>query len=204
MVIHPKRQLRVLLSKQRKASPMDHGPLRMSADKFQGVFSASLLTACGQAGRLWRRQRVRTPLRVGLALTATCASQRAETIAAVPCSFHALFGTTVPYQAFDNPVAKPQLAEWARTMPERLSRAMPLQGLGGKKGCALAAWRRILMQDGNSLAMHDGVREVLPGRLTVVRPAAVALHTPMDLRCAAPTTVVDVSTLFRTPNLTGL
>jgi hypothetical protein len=37
---------------------------------------------------------------LGLALTATCASQRVETIAAFHCGFNALFGTTVTYKAF--------------------------------------------------------------------------------------------------------
>jgi hypothetical protein len=34
------------------------------------------------------------------------------------------------------------------------------------------------------------VREVLPGRFKAIKPAAVALHTTMDLLCDAPTTVV--------------
>ena len=40
------------------------------------------------------------------------------------------------------------------------------------------------------LAIHDGLREVFPGRFKVVKPAAVELHTTMDLLCDAPTTVV--------------
>jgi hypothetical protein len=46
------------------------------------------------------------------------------------------------------------------------------------------------MQDGSSFAIHDGLREVFPGRFKVVKPAAVELHTTMDLLCDAPTTVV--------------
>src|SRR6266704_317519 len=44
--------------------------------------------------------------------------------------------------------------------------------------------------DGSSFAIHDGLREVFPGRFKVVKPAAVELHTTMDLLCDAPTTVV--------------
>src|SRR2546427_102756 len=54
----------------------------------------------------------------------------------------------------------------------------------------LNACGKDVMQDGSSFALHDGVREVCPGRFTVVKPAAVALHTTMDLLCDAPTTVV--------------
>lgn len=169
---------------------MDHGQLSMVADKFQWVFSEPLLNACGKDVLFCRRQRVITPFRLGLALTATCASQRVETIADFHCGFNALFGTTITYKAFYNQVAKPHFADFARTMTERLISEMTLKVLGFAKGHAFAAFRRIIIQDGSSFAIHDGLREVFPGRFKVVKPAAVELHTTMDLLCDAPTTVV--------------
>jgi hypothetical protein len=169
---------------------MDHGQLNMVADKFQWVFSEVLLNACGKDVKLCRRQRILTPFRLGLALTATCASQRVETIADFHCGFNALFGTTVTYKAFYNQVAKPHFADFSRLMTERLIGDMTLKVLGFKKGRAFAAFRRIVIQDGSSFAIHDGLREVFPGRFKVVKPAAVELHTTMDLLCDAPTTVV--------------
>jgi hypothetical protein len=169
---------------------MDHGPLGMVADKFQWVFAEALLNACGKDVKFCRRQRVITPFRLGLALTATCASQRVETIADFHCGFNALFGTTITYKAFYNQVAKPHFADFARTMTERLISEMTLKVLGFAKGQAFAAFRHIVIQDGSSFAIHDGLREVFPGRFKVVKPAAVELHTTMDLLCDTPTTVV--------------
>src|SRR6266446_5015674 len=169
---------------------MDHGQLSMVADKFQWVFSEPLLNACGKDVKFCRRQRVITPFRLGLALTATCASPRVETIADFHCGFNALFGTTVTYKAFYNQVAKPHFADFARTMTERLVGDMTLKVLGFAKGRAFAELRHIVIQDGSSFAIHDGLREVFPGRFKVVKPAAVELHTTMDLLCDAPTTVV--------------
>src|SRR5438105_7999809 len=169
---------------------MDHGQLSMVADKFQWVFSEPLLNACGQAVKFCRRQRIITPFRLGLALTATCASQRVETIADFHCGFNALFGTTVTYKAFYNQVAKPHFADFARTMTERLVSDMTLKVLGFAKGHPLSEFRHIVIQAGSSFAIHDGLREVFPGRFKVVKPAAVALHTTMDLLCDAPTIVV--------------
>ena len=100
MAIHPKLLLCVLLWMQRKESQMDHRQLSMVADKFQWVFSEALLNACGTDVKFCRRQRVITPFRLGLALTATCASQRVETLADFHCGFNALCGTTVTYKAF--------------------------------------------------------------------------------------------------------
>jgi hypothetical protein len=162
----------------------------MVADKFQWVFSEALLNGCGKAVKFCRRQRVITPFRLGLALTATCASQRVETIADFHCGFNALFGTTVTYKAFYNQVAKPHFADFARTMAERLISAMTLKVLGFAKGRAFGEFRHIVIQDGSSFAIHDGLREVFPGRFKAVKPAAVELHTTMDLLCDAPTTVV--------------
>jgi hypothetical protein len=169
---------------------MDHGQLSMVADKFQWVFSEPLLNACGKDVKLCRRQRVITPFRLGLALTAICASQRVETIADFHCGFNALFGTAVTYKAFYNQVAKPHFAAFARTMAERLISDMTLKVLRFEKGHAFGEFRHIVMQDGSAFAIHDGLREVFPGRFKAVKPAAVELHTTMDLLCDAPTTVV--------------
>jgi hypothetical protein len=190
IAIHPTLLLCVLLWKQRKEGQMDHGQRTMVADKFQWVFSEALLNACGTDVQFCRRQRVLTPFRLGLALTATCASQPVETLADFHCAFNALGGTTITSKAFYHQVAKPHLADCARTMAERLISARTLQGLGCEKGRALSELRHIILQDGSSCAIHDGVREIFPGRFKTVKPAAVALHTTMDVRCDAPTTVV--------------
>src|SRR5215813_8001310 len=176
---------------------MDHGQLSMVADKFQWVFSEPLLNACGTEAKFCRRQRIITPFRLGLALTATCASQPVETLADCHRGFNALWGTTITYKAFYNQVAKSRFADVARTMTARLIGDMTLKVLGFAKGHAFAEFRHIVIQDGSSFAIHDGLREVFPGRFKVVKPAAVELHTTMDLLCDAPTTVV------LTPDTTG-
>ena len=169
---------------------MDHGQLSMVADKFQWVFSEELLNTCGQDTKFCRRQRTITPFRLGLALTATCASHRVETLADFHRGFNALFDTTLTYKAFYNQLAKPHFATFMGTMASRLIGAMSLKVLGFAKGRAFAEFRHIVIQDGSSFAMHDALREVFPGRFKVVKPAAVALHTTMDVLCDAPTTVV--------------
>jgi Transposase DDE domain len=169
---------------------MDHGQLTMIADKFQWVFSESLLNACAKDVRFGKRQRIITPFRLGLALTTTCASQHVETIADFHCAFNAFWGTTITYNAFYNQVAKPHFADFARTMAERLISDMTLKVLGFEKGRALGEFRHIVLQDGRSFAIHDSLREVFPGRFKAVKPAAVELHTTLDLLCDAPTTVV--------------
>jgi hypothetical protein len=162
----------------------------MGADKFQWVFSEMLRNACGKDVQFCRRQRTITPFRLGLALTATCASQRVETLADFHHGFNALFDTTITYKAFYNPLAKPPFADFARTMTSRLIGDMTLKVLGFEKGHPFGEFRCIILQDGSAFAIHDGLREVFPGWFKVLKPAAVELHTTMDLLCDAPTPVV--------------
>jgi hypothetical protein len=190
MVIHPKLLLCELLWVQRKESQMDHRQLSMVVDKFQWVFSESLLNACGKDTKFCRRQRIITPFRLGLALTVTCASQRVDTLADFHRGFNAVFDTTITYKAFYNQLAKPHFADFMRTTAARLIGEMTLKVLGFAQGRVFAEFRHIVIQDGSSFAIHDGLREVFPGRFKVVKPAAVELHTTMDLLCDAPTTVV--------------
>jgi hypothetical protein len=166
---------------------MDHGQLSMVADKFQGVFSETLLNICGKDTKFCRRQRTMTPFRLGLALTATCASHRVDTLADFHRGFHALCDPTITSKAFYNQLAKPHCATCMGTMASRLLGELTLQVLGCAKGRAVAEFRHIVIQDGSSFASHDALREVFPGRCKTVKPAAVELHTTMDLLCDAPT-----------------
>src|SRR5258708_19446657 len=75
-------------------------------------------------------------------------------------------------------------------MTSRLIGDLTLKVLGFAKGRAFAEFRHIVLQHGSSFAIHDGLREVFPGRFKAVKPAAVELHTTMELLCDAPTTVV--------------
>jgi hypothetical protein len=141
---------------------MDHGQLSMVADKFQWVFSASLLNACGKDAKFCRRERIITPFRLGLALTATCASQRVETLADFHRGFHALWGTAITYKAFYNQVAKTHFADFARTMTERLIGEMTLKVLGFQKGQACAEFHHTSPLLSNS--MRPWICSVMPPR----------------------------------------
>src|SRR2546428_8948492 len=180
----------MLLSRQRKESPMDHGQLSMVADKFQWVFSEALLNACGKETRFCRRERIITPFRLGLALVATSASQHVDTLADFHRGFCALLDVTISYKAFYDQLAKPRFADFMRTMTERLVGEITLKVFGFTKGQAFSEFRHIVIQDGTSFAIHDALREVFPGRFKAVKPAAVELHTTIDLLCDARTTVV--------------
>ena len=189
----------MLFWQQRKAYQMDHGHLRLMAAKFPWVLSEAQLNACGTDGTFCRRQRVLTPLRLGLALTATGASQRGEPLADLHGGFQALLGTTVTYKACSHQVAQPHCADLARLMAARLLSERTLRVRGCDKGRACGACRHLLLQDGSSLARHDGLRAGFPGRFQAGKPAAVARQTTLAVRCEAPTTVVVAPATTKEP-----
>src|SRR5437867_11023349 len=115
---------------------MDPGQLSMVADKFQWVFSETLLNACGKEARFCRRQRIITPFRLGLALTATCASHRVKTLADFHRGFNAQFDTTITYNAFHNQLSKPHFPAYLSTPPSRLIRQLNLKSPGLAQGRA--------------------------------------------------------------------
>src|SRR5215813_8784516 len=98
---------------------MDHGQLSMVADKFQWVFSEALLNGCGKAVKFCRRQCVITPFRLGLALTATCASQRVETIAALVS--HSIYPQICPQPRCTIP-CKPSARRFNPSTSEEIAR----------------------------------------------------------------------------------
>jgi hypothetical protein len=154
----------------------------MVADKFQWVFSEALLNACGKEAKFCRRQRVITPFRLGLALTATCASQRVETLADFHRGFNALFDTTITYKAFYNQVAKPHFATFMGTMASRLIGDMTLKVLGFEKGRP-CRFRHIVMQDG-AVCLHDALREVfLALQSRQARRRCTPHHHGLAVRC---------------------
>src|SRR5712671_6142079 len=89
------------------------------------------------------------------------------------------------------------------TTASRLIGELTLKVLGFATGRAFAEFRHIVIHDGSSFAIHDGLREGFPGRFKAVKPAAVELHTTMAVLCEAPTIVVltpdtlTFRTLFR-------
>lgn len=169
---------------------MDRLHISTVANKFQSVFNESTLNELGKEVRFCRRQRFITPFRLALSLNATCATQRVETLADFQRSFNALFDANISYKAFYNQLAKPHFADFIRHATAELISEMTLKVLGFEKGDAFSEFKRIVIQDGSSFAIDDALREVFPGRFKTVKPAAVELHTTMDLLCDAPTCIV--------------
>ena len=169
---------------------MDHKQLTIMANKFQSVLDASTLDARGDQLEFCQRQRLITPFRFGLSVLASMASKQVHSIADLQRDFNALWDMEVSYKAFYNQLAKATGADFLRTSLCDLMGKLSMNVLGFQPGEAFGEFNRILIQDGSSLAIHDALCHVFPGRFNAVKPAAVELHCTMDVLCDAPITIV--------------
>jgi hypothetical protein len=66
---------------------------------------------------------------------------------------------------------------------------LTMKVLGFEAGQAFSEFKRMVIQDGSSFALHDALAKVFPGRFNTVKPAAVELHCTLDVLQDAPITI---------------
>lgn len=120
-----------------------------------------------------------------------------ESLADLQRGYNALTDKHVHYKPFYNQLAKPTFALFSFEVFVHLLATLVLTAVAPISHSALAAFSDILLQDGSSFAVHQGLAELFPGRFTKVSPAAAELHTTMSLCREQPLKVV------LTPDSTG-
>ena len=169
---------------------MDRTQLTIMANKFQSVFDASTLDDRGNELKFCQRQRLITPFRFGLSVVASMASQQVQSIASLQRDFNALWGAEATYKAFYNQLAKESCGQFLRTSLCDMMGKLTMKVLWFRQGDAFSEFKRLVIQDGSSFAIHDALCQVFPGRFNTVKPAAIELHCTMDVLRDAPITIV--------------
>ena len=175
---------------------MGPGNLSHFVDQFKRVLSERSINSLGRLTRFCQRERVITPYRLAVSVLGSCATTRVETLADIQRHFNALFGTTVAYKPFHNQLAKRQFADFMRELVSLIIERWTVRVLQASGGGAFSEFRRILIQDGSSFAVHDALAEHYRGRFRARCPAAVELHVTMDLlqdRAAKVTLTADTA-----------
>lgn len=126
----------------------------------------------GQSERL----RTVTPHRLFLSMIAALASGKVESLADLLREFNFQNDVTVAYKAFYNRLARAGFARFMRQMFVRLVEQLSVRMLGPEGHAAVARFADIVIQDGSSFALKNGLRDVFSGRFTTKEPAAVEVH----------------------------
>lgn len=147
-----------------------------------------LIAALGEAqvlqlareSRWLRRLRDITPLALVVACLSTLGASKATWIADILRTFNAFTGLSIRYKPFHNQLRKAAFPEFMRRLLERTLEKMTRPVLAAGLGSKLGKFRDILLHDGSSFALKDGLKKEWPGRFTKVSPAAVELHVTMS------------------------
>ena len=152
-----------------------------AAALFRKTLSAAALDEIARGCRFVQRQRTVTACSVFWALMTTLGAHRTQYISDVLRSLNAQQGWSVRYKPFWDRLAKRAFSSFMKTLFERLCREVTMRVLGAQAGSVASCFSDILMDDGSSFAIADGLRNVFPGRFTAATPAAVELHVHMSL-----------------------
>jgi len=150
--------------------------------------SKQLIAALGEAQVLqiarecrWlRRLRDITPLALVVACLSTLGASKATWIADILRTFNAFTGLSIRYKPFHNQLRKAAFPEFMRRLLERALEKMTRRVLCTGLESKLGRFRDILLHDGSSFALKDGLKKLWPGRFTKLSPAAVELHVTMS------------------------
>jgi hypothetical protein len=169
---------------------MEHPQFTTIANKFQSVLDAEVLNARGKQLGFAKRERLVTPFRLGLSVMASMATQQVQTIADLHRQFNELWASESDYKAFYKQLLKSRSPEFFRTSLCHLMSQLTMKVLGFEAGEAFSEFRRLILHDGSSFALHKALAAVFPGRFTAVSPAAIELHCTLDVLQDAPITIV--------------
>ena len=152
-----------------------------AAALFRKTLSPAALDEIAHSSRFVQRRRTVTASSVFWALMTTLGAHPTQYISDVLRSLNAQQGWSLRYKPFWDRLAKRAFSTFMKTLFQRLCREMTMRVLDAKVGSIAGQFSDILMDDGSSFAIADGLRKAFPGRFTKVKPAAVELHAHMSL-----------------------
>jgi len=143
--------------------------------------AAQLESEARRTGFERRTSRVIEPVMFLCSLLHTLGTRRVQSLADLHRDFNADHGTTVNYKPYYKRLDTPGFPELMQSVFERLMSSLYAEVLAPLKASALGRFDDIVLHDGTSFALHEGLIRAFPGRFTAVSPAAVELHVTMSL-----------------------
>ena len=160
---------------------MELRQISMVSRQLTRTLGKETLNRLGRATRFCRRERTVTPFRLAVSLIESFSGDSASCIADIQRSFNALCATKVRYKPFHNQLAKKQFPLFMQALLTELLNGLASEVLWFEPESPFARFNHIRIQGGTSFALKSTLIESFPGRFTTISPAAVELHTDLDL-----------------------
>lgn len=151
------------------------------SDQLKDALGRAVLRRLGEDSGFILRQRTITADRFVPSLLKSLSSHKVESIADLVRDFNFDHELAVHYKPYYEKLDTPCFPRMMKGLLESMLNTMCLSVLAPLRNGPFARFRDILIQDGSSFALHDGLAGSFRGRFTTVSPAAVELHCAMSL-----------------------
>ena len=160
---------------------MLHSTLTETAGKLEAFLGEKNLHQIGADSGFTQRSRSITAPRLVPCLLQCMGGGKVEGIADLLRAFNLTYGTSVFYKPFYERLDRPEFVTLMRAVLIELMKHLRQKMLYAAKGGPFEQFKDILIQDGSSLGLRDGLAKIFPGRFNTKSPAAVAVHLIMSL-----------------------
>ncbi|MDZ7902152.1 MAG: IS4 family transposase [Rheinheimera sp.] len=147
---------------------------------FERLFSENELNNLGRETGFLKRRRQVTPQKFCMALVSALGAGTTNSIADVHRQFNHMHSTNIRLKPFHKQLVKMAAPEFMREVFEK-ALALHLPDMFALREQYQNSFKRIILQDGTSFAVHDDLMLHFPGRFNAHTPAAVELHVTYDV-----------------------
>jgi len=148
-------------------------------NKITKVLNDFNINEIGKKSRFCSRKRIIKPFELVMSLITALGDKSVNTITDLHRYFVKLTETDVQYKPFHNQLSKPEFSQLMKSLVDVALNEWQQQILGTE--VKLTDFKRIVLQDGSSFAVHDSLKETFKGRFTKISPAAIEVHVSWDV-----------------------
>jgi len=151
------------------------------SQQLKQVLGSATLRKIGDESGFVIRERTITASRFVTSILKSMGSQESESIAGLLRDFNFDHGEAVHYKPYYNKLNTPCFPRMMCGVFEGMLNHLHTQVLAPLRNGPFAHFEDIIVQDGTSFALHDGLAEAFKGRFTTISPAAAELHCTMSI-----------------------
>ena len=148
-------------------------------NKITKVLNDFNINEIGKTSRFCSRKRIIKPFELVMSLITALGDKSVSTVTDLHRYFVRLTETDVQYKPFHNQLSKPEFSQLMKSLVDVALNEWQQQILGTE--VTLSDFKRIVLQDGSSFAVHDSLKETFKGRFTKISPAAIEVHVSWDV-----------------------
>jgi hypothetical protein len=152
------------------------------AQAAQHLFDPQLVAEKARKSGFMERLRVIDPSQLLTSLVCSLAGGKVDSIAGLLRDHNHDQGKNIDYRAYHDRLSSPNFSKFVVDMLAHVAKTLSITALDWSQSDSLKSFRDIVIQDGTSFAVRNGLAEDFPGRFYDKSPAAVEVHVTMSLK----------------------